>query len=42
MHPSPVFLALKILRSSMLPNVIHTHDYSANNSDYEGGYDTGV
>lgn len=39
-YPSTVFLALSLLRSSMLPNVIYTQDYSTNNSDYEGGYDT--
>lgn len=38
-YPSTVFLALKILRSSMLPNVLYTQDYSTNHSDYEGGYD---
>lgn len=39
-YPSTVFLALKILRESMLPNVLQTQDFSANQSDYEGGYDT--
>jgi alpha-L-arabinofuranosidase len=39
MHPSVVLLALKMMRESMLENVLPTTTYSSNKSDYDGGYD---
>jgi hypothetical protein len=38
-YPGVVLLALRMLRESMLPNVLRTRSESANMSSYDGGYD---
>lgn len=39
MHPGAVYWALRVLRESMLPDVLPTSTSSANDSNYDGGYD---
>lgn len=39
MHPGAVYWALRILRDSMLENVLPTRTSSPNDSRYDGGYD---
>jgi alpha-L-arabinofuranosidase len=38
-HPSVVYWALKMMRESMLENVLPTTTFSRNKSGYDGGYD---
>lgn len=39
LRPTPVMASLRLLRESMLPNVLFSSTESNNQSDYEGGYD---